>query len=71
MERGRRIGRGAVSHTVAASARRLDIFSSSFFCISGQLRSAVGPLELRTGSILLLSTDNRPVRLISAAALGR
>ena len=35
MERGRRIGRGAVSQTVAAWARSLDIMSSSFFCVSG------------------------------------
>ena len=68
MERGRRIGRGAVSQTWEASTTRPVICSSSFFCISGHAVSCTLGLG---ASILPRSTDRRPVRLISAAALGR
>ena len=68
MERGSRMGRGGVSQMAAAWVSNWAMFSSSFFWISGQFWLIV---EVVLALIRPRSTESRPLRLISAAALGR
>ncbi|MEJ0000166.1 MAG: hypothetical protein WDO13_13965 [Verrucomicrobiota bacterium] len=61
------MGRGGVSQTLAAWVSSDDIFSSSFFWISGQFWLMA---EVVLALMRPRSTESRPLRLISAGRAG-